>query len=616
MAAPRINVLPPEKFWVATGEEPPLRWTLWVKQFNAYITMTDDCQTTGNKLSDYQKNNLFIMALGTEGIKQFDALPMSAHLYTASHEDILKAAGELFARPLNKIRAHFEFHECKQEHDESVNQFLLRLRTLASDCEFHGHLDYHLAIQLVYGCRKKEIQERLLAEKTVDLDNFLSLAEAVEVSKKDSNRIRGEEQVAAAQSPTGISSRNNQVRREPQNLRTGTSPQTSHNAQTQVAQCTACGFKGHKFPQDRDKCPARDQACRFCNRKGHFEKCCRKKARSRLKCIHTPAKGPQRFQATVYFKRTNGTDIPITADVDSGSDITGITAAEYKRHFSDIPLSRYNGSVTNFDHSEINGVMSKFVTMINFQGRDAEIEVLVLPDRYGQVFGNNLIAALGLMLDGEQRKVYVKERIQVVTDEFDEKEIAVSYPNLVKQDMGLIPNAKHTIMLDPEAIPVAAKLRAIPVYRREKALEQIDLMEMQGIWSKVERSKWVHPLVAVDKADGSVRITTDLSKLNDHVIPYQFPLPHIQDVYLKLSKATTFTKLDLRMGYFNLELDENSRLLTTTITPKGLYAYNRLPMGLRDAGAVFQAKVAETLKDCPQCVSYMDCRLRQNPTRA
>ena len=165
---------------------------------------------------------------------------------------------------------------------------------------------------------------------------------------------------------------------------------------------------------------------------------------------------------------------------------------------------------------------------------------------------------------------------------------------------------KHTIMLDPEAIPVAAKLRAIPVYRREKALEQIDLMEMQGIWSKVERSKWVHPLVAVDKADGSVRITTDLSKLNDHVIPYQFPLPHIQDVYLKLSKATTFTKLDLRMGYFNLELDENSRLLTTTITPKGLYAYNRLPMGLRDAGAVFQAKVAETLKDCPQCVSYMD----------
>ena len=137
-------------------------------------------------------------------------------------------------------------------------------------------------------------------------------------------------------------------------------------------------------------------------------------------------------------------------------------------------------------------------------------------------------------------------------------------------------------------------------------MEEIDNMEEQGIWHKVDRSAVIHGMVTVDKPNGGVRITTDLSQLNKIIEPFQFPLPNIRDLYGKLSKAVCFSKLDLRKGYFNIDLDDESSLLTTTITPKGLYAYDKLPMGLRDSAAVFQHIIHQILCGIPGCEAYID----------
>ncbi len=84
----------------------------------------------------------------------------------------------------------------------------------------------------------------------------------------------------------------------------------------------------------------------------------------------------------------------------------------------------------------------------------------------------------------------------------------------------------------------------------------------------------------VEKEDGKVRITTDFTPLNKHVIPERHPIPRIKDLFLELSGAQVFSKLDLSRAYFHIPLDEESKDLTTTITPLGQRRYNRLPMGL------------------------------------
>lgn len=54
-------------------------------------------------------------------------------------------------------------------------------------------------------------------------------------------------------------------------------------------------------------------------------------------------------------------------------------------------------------------------------------------------------------------------------------------------------------------------------------------------------------------------------------------------------------------------LEEESRHLTATVTPLGLMAYNRLPMGLiKDAASAFQKCVSSTLAECPNTICFVD----------
>ena len=59
-------------------------------------------------------------------------------------------------------------------------------------------------------------------------------------------------------------------------------------------------------------------------------------------------------------------------------------------------------------------------------------------------------------------------------------------------------------------------------------------MDEAGIWKEVQHSEWAHALVTVNKPDGGVRITTDLTKLNLYVIPAWFPLPRMKDLFHNL----------------------------------------------------------------------------------
>ncbi len=89
-------------------------------------------------------------------------------------------------------------------------------------------------------------------------------------------------------------------------------------------------------------------------------------------------------------------------------------------------------------------------------------------------------------------------------------------------------------------------------------------------------------MVTVNKGGNNkdVRITSDLSPLNKYVVPVRHPKPPIADTFLQRSGATHYSKLDLRKGFFQIQLAEIQKKLTATLIPNELMAYNRLPMGM------------------------------------
>ena len=71
------------------------------------------------------------------------------------------------------------------------------------------------------------------------------------------------------------------------------------------------------------------------------------------------------------------------------------------------------------------------------------------------------------------------------------------------------------------------------------------------------------------------------------------------DVATRLHRAKIFTKLDVKNGFWHIELNQESSYLTTFNTPFGRYRWKRMPFGLCSAPEVFQRRMHELIEGMP-----------------
>ena len=114
-------------------------------------------------------------------------------------------------------------------------------------------------------------------------------------------------------------------------------------------------------------------------------------------------------------------------------------------------------------------------------------------------------------------------------------------------------------------------------------------------------------MVAVLKPNKrEVRICADLRKLNKAVRREKYVMPTVDEILSRLVGSKVFTSLDAASGFYQIPLHEESKMLTTSITPFGRYAFRRLPFGITSVPEIFLRKMVETLAGLEGTEIFMD----------
>ena len=172
-----------------------------------------------------------------------------------------------------------------------------------------------------------------------------------------------------------------------------------------------------------------------------------------------------------------------------------------------------------------------------------------------------------------------------------------------EEDLGTTSLVRHKIQLHDTR---PHKLR--PLRQPEAVKQSIDsaihTMLKNGI-IRPSSSAWVSPCFLVKKKEGGYRFVVDYRKLNAKTIRDCFPIPLVQDLLDKFSGCQYFTTLDLRSGFWQVSLDEESKQLTAFQVGNSLYEFNVMPFGIRNAPATFQ-RLLQTLFVDANILPYID----------
>lgn len=190
------------------------------------------------------------------------------------------------------------------------------------------------------------------------------------------------------------------------------------------------------------------------------------------------------------------------------------------------------------------------------------------------------------------------------------RKLLKKYENIFDWDNNTIGHTnllKHKITIKEDTMPISHRPYRISPLEAEHLQKELDKYCKLGV-IEPSNSPWAAPVILVKKKNGEYRMVIDYRKLNAVTKKDAYPLPRIDDLLDTLGKAKVFSALDMRAGFHQVPMEEDSKELTAFTTKYGTYHYNTLPMGLVNSPATFQRLIDLCFRPLMnQClVAYID----------
>lgn len=564
------------------------------------------------KNSEEEKIAELITFLGHEGLDVYNTFDIRKE--ELNLKNVLDKFQSHCVSAVNPVVETCLFNKIYQKSGQSIDDFITEIKKQADMCKFvcekndcqMSYKNRMIRDRIIIGVFDENLRIRLLAEKDLTLDKTIEIVKAGEALKMQVKIFRedtAELSIDAIHVNTKTQFKSNAVTK-------------NHNNNSQRS-CNRCGYSHFNR-----KCPAEGKTCKKCQRKNHFASVCQSKT---IQLVSTQNDDGQPeidqhnlsdtgnysfildsvcdnlLRTGAWMKDVLVNDCKIIKfKLDTGAECNILSRKTLVSVFNHKPLDIMKK--VGIDLISYGNFRIKTIGRINLRCKtDKKSEILNF-----FVVDENLQSLLGLDACLKLNLIKRVDAVESIRSNVTFNDPLIQKYSDVFEGIGKIPG-KYKIKIDENAIPSIKYRKVVPFALHEKLKMKLDDLVDKDIISKVQHpTEWVNNIMLVEKSSGELRICLDPKPLNKFIKREHYMIPTSDDILARLSGKKFFSVIDMKDGFWQLELDQESADLCTFATPFGRYQFKRLAMGLNSAPEVFHREMVEIFGSIAGVEPYFD----------